>query len=207
MTIESTEKHVVVFIDGQNLYHSVKTAFGYSFPNYDISKLCANLCSRESGWILKQIRFYTGVPKETDNLYWHTFWKKKLSVVGRVPNSYVCTRPLKYRILKFQDSKGEEHTGFGGVEKGIDVRIALDIIRLAHKREYDIAIVFSQDQDLSEVVPEIKNIAQEQNRVIKMFSAYPISPICDNTRGINGATWIKFDKLFYDQCIDPKDYR
>jgi uncharacterized LabA/DUF88 family protein len=38
-----------------------------------------------------------------------------------------------------------------GEEKGIDVRNAIDVIRMAHRAEYDIAILFSQDQDLSEV--------------------------------------------------------
>jgi len=35
-------------------------------------------------------------------------------------------------------------------EKGIDVRIAIDLIRLAHGAVYDVAILMSQDQDLAE---------------------------------------------------------
>jgi uncharacterized LabA/DUF88 family protein len=38
-----------------------------------------------------------------------------------------------------------------GEEKGIDVRIALDVIAEAHRRAYDVALILSQDQDLSEV--------------------------------------------------------
>jgi uncharacterized LabA/DUF88 family protein len=38
-----------------------------------------------------------------------------------------------------------------GREKGIDVRLALDILLLGFRSEYDVAVVFSQDQDLSEV--------------------------------------------------------
>lgn len=207
MRPEPENKRVVAFIDGQNLYHSVKEAFGYSYPNYDLGKLCSKICLREAGWVLKQTRFYSGIPKETDNKYWHTFWKKKLSVMGRAPNMFIYTRELKYRILKFKDTAGVEHTGFTGVEKGVDVRIALDIIRLAYKRELDVALVFSQDQDLSEVAMEIRNISLEQDRWIKIASAYPISPVYNNVRGINGSTWGQFDKAFYDDCIDPKDYR
>jgi uncharacterized LabA/DUF88 family protein len=39
-------------------------------------------------------------------------------------------------------------------EKGIDVRIAIDVIRLAHRNAYDVALLFSQDQDLSELCVE-----------------------------------------------------
>ena len=82
-----------------------------------------------------------------------------------------------------------EHTGFSGVEKGIDVRIALDVIRGAHAKQYDVAIIFSQDQDLAEVVKEIISISQEQDRWIKIASAFPKSSVYNNIRGINGATW------------------
>lgn len=207
MRQEPAIKKVVAFVDGQNLFHSVKSAFGYSFPNFDVNKLGAAICARETGWELKQTRFYTGVPKETDNKPWHTFWKKKLSVMGRIPNTYICTRELKYRLLRFKDTTGVEHTGFAGVEKGIDVRIALDIIHLAHKKEFDIAMVFSQDQDLSEVATEIISISQEQDRWIKMASAYPVSPVYTNSRGINKTTWLQFDKAIYDTCLDQKYYK
>ena len=207
MRQEPANKRVVAFIDGQNLFHSVKSAFGYSYPNYDVGKLCGAICAREAGWVLKQTRFYTGVPKETDNKTWHLFWKKKLSVMGRLPGIFICTRELKYRLLRFRDTAGAEHTGFAGVEKGIDVRIALDIIHLAHKQEFDVALVFSQDQDLSEVALEIINISEEQDRWIKVASAYPISPVYTNARGINRTTWIQFDKAQYDACIDPKPYK
>jgi len=59
---------------------------------------------------------------------------------------------------------GTQHTFLSGEEKGIDVRIALDIIRLAHRGEYEVALVFSQDQDLSEAAEEVRVIAGESGR-------------------------------------------
>ena len=49
-------------------------------------------------------------------------------------------------------------------EKGVDVRIAIDVIRMAHHQEYDVALIFSQDQDLSEVADEVKSISRQQSR-------------------------------------------
>jgi hypothetical protein len=72
---------------------------------------------------------------------------------------------------------------------------------------YDVALVFSQDQDLSEVADEIRTIAKQQGRWIKMACAYPISPTVSNKRGINGTDWIKINRSTYDTCTDPKDYR
>ena len=94
-----------------------------------------------------------------------------------------------------------------GEEKGIDVRIAIDLVRLAHRQRYDVAVVFSQDQDLSEVADEIRVIAKEQHRWIKMACAFPYAPSGPNVRGINNTDWVKIDREAYDGCIDTYDYR
>jgi len=75
------------------------------------------------------------------------------------------------------------------------------------RNEYDVAIIFSQDQDLSEVADEIRIIARQQGRWIRIACAYPVSPTISNRRGINGTHWIQMDRQFYDACLDPKDYR
>ena len=94
-----------------------------------------------------------------------------------------------------------------GHEKGIDVRLAIDAIRLAHQEVFDVAVLFSQDQDLSEVADEIRSMAKMQDRWIKVVSAFPTSPAMRSSRGIDRTDWIRFDKSFYDNCIDRRDYR
>ena len=69
------------------------------------------------------------------------------------------------------------------------------------------AVVFSQDQDLSEVAEEIRAIAREQDRWIKVACAYPLSPSTRNRRGINKTDWMPIDQVTYDACIDGQDYR
>ena len=135
----SPVRRAVVFVDGQNLFHAAREAFGYTYPSYDVQR--------------------------------H------------------ATLPLT------------------GEEKGIDVRIALDVIALAHRREYDVALVMSQDQDLSEVAEEIRAVSREQQRWIKIASAFPQSPASQNRRGINKTDWIRIDRELYDQCLDRRDYR
>jgi len=102
---------------------------------------------------------------------------------------------------------GTRHSFLVGEEKGIDVRLALDIVRMAHRGEYDVAVVFSQDQDLSEAAGEIRHIAREQDRWIKIASAFPVSPTAKNRRGIDRTDWIGIDRATYDACLDPRDYR
>ncbi len=205
MTKEPANKRAVVFIDGQNLFRAAKDAFGYSYPNYDVKVLSGMVC-REKGWDLTQIRFYTGIPDIQDDVFWSTFWNNKLTYMGQI-GIFVFSRHLRYNNKTVKLPDGRMHTFLSGQEKGIDVRIALDVIKLAHQNVYDVALVFSQDQDLSEVADELRIISEEQKRWIKMASAFPISPTYQNTRGINKTDWIKIDRKAYDSCIDSKDYR
>lgn len=205
MPPEPPAKRTIVFADGQNLFHSARESFGYTYPNYDIQALAEALC-RSQAWDPVQVRFYTGVPDGADDPYWNTFWTGKLAVMGR-QGVRVFSRPLRYRNKTLKLPDGTLHTFLAGEEKGIDVRIALDVIRLAHRRSYDVALVLSQDQDLSEVAEEIRTIAQEQGRWVKIASAFPFSPTTRNRRGIERTDWIRIDRTTYDACLDRRDYR
>ncbi|OGA00547.1 MAG: NYN domain-containing protein [Betaproteobacteria bacterium RIFCSPLOWO2_02_FULL_62_17] len=205
MAGESAIKRTVVFIDGQNLFHCARNAFGYTFPNFEPKALASRVCAAKT-WQLDNVRFYTGVPDATDNAFWSKFWAAKLLAMSR-QGVTTFSRPLRYRNKKVRLPDGSVHAYLSGEEKGVDVRIALDVISLAHRREYDVALIFSQDQDLSEVAEEVRVIANEQGRWIKVASAYPSSPAAANRRGINKTDWVPIDRATYDACIDPYDYR
>ena len=194
-----------MFVDGQNLFHAARAAFDRTYPDYDVHALGRAICA-SNGWAPSEIRFYTGLPEPSDNARWYRFWMANLAAMGR-QGVYVVSRPLRYRNQTVRLPDGTEHTVLVGEEKGIDVRIALDVIRLAHRREYDVAVVLSQDQDLAEVAEEIRVIAREQDRWIKIVSAFPWSPTSRNRRGIDKTDWIRIDRALYDACLDRRDYR
>lgn len=193
------------FFDGQNFFHSAKAAFGYTFPNFDPAALSRHVCNKY-GWDLAGTRFYTGVPDMGDKPFWNHFWTAKGAQMGR-EGVHVYTRPLIYRTKKIDLPDGTQHTFLDGDEKGIDVRLAIDVISLANTGAYDVAVLFSRDQDLSEVADEIRVISKLQGRFIKIASAYPYSPVVKSYRGINKTDWIQIDKQEYDACIDARDYR
>ena len=83
-------------------------------------------------------------------------------------------------------------------EEGIDVRIAVDVVSLAWQHAFDLALILSQDQDLSEVAREIRDIARRQDRWIEIASAFPVSPAATNRKGINWTDWIR---MTYDSCL------
>jgi hypothetical protein len=213
---EPDTKRVVAFIDGQNLFRQVKDVWGYHHPNYDVVKLARAVGEKRAshGWNAPTVRFYTGTPEPTHDEMWARFWQRKVAAM-RSGGAYVYTRSLRYRAHRFtcrfcdidqtvtckscgrpSDDKGHE--------KGIDVRIALDVVALAREGAYDVALIFSQDQDLSEAADEVRAIAKGSARWIQVASAYPVGA---NRRGIDKTDWLPFDRVTYEECIDPRDYR
>jgi uncharacterized LabA/DUF88 family protein len=198
-------KRTVSFFDGQNLYRHAMAAFGHHHPNYDPVKLTGAICASK-GWVSHGVRFYTGVPDARHDPAWHAYWSNRTLQMRR-SGILVTTRPLRYRETEVTNLDGSKRVVEVPHEKGIDVRLALDVVRLARGNQYDVALIFSQDQDLAEVVEDVVEIAKSQQRWIKVACAFPSSAQATATRGIDRAEWVPMDRTFYDACLDPRDYR
>ena len=181
-----TLPRAAVFVDGQNLYYSAKAAFGYKVPNYDIRKLAQTICDRQD-WHLQMVKFYTGYPNVEESPKLHRFWQSRLRVMQR-DGVKVFSRVLR-----------------NGKEKGVDVRIALDVTRTVYANDCDVVVIVSRDQDFSEVADEVKYIARREGREITIASAYPRGTD-KSVRGIDRTKWLPMDKQLYDSCIDERDY-
>jgi hypothetical protein len=107
---------------------------------------------------------------------------------------HTCSRQLRYSRETVALPDGTQKSVRVGHEKGIDLRIGLDLVRLVREDELDVALVFSQDQDLQEAIEEARSIAHSQNRWFKPASAFPNSPTSTSQRGIDRTDWIKVDK-------------
>lgn len=116
-------------------------------------------------------------------------------------------RELRVRERTFRLNDGSYTTSTVAEEKGIDVRLALDVVRLALDDEFDVGILFSQDQDLSEAADEVRKISQRADRWIRVACAYPVGPGTRNRRGVNNTDWVPLDQETYNQCLDERDYR
>jgi uncharacterized LabA/DUF88 family protein len=205
MPEEPPVKRAVAFYDGQNLYRHAKEAFGHHHPNYDPIKLFDAVCDA-SQWQNHGVRFYTGTPAVGKNPMWHGYWANRLLAMRRA-GIFVTSRPIRYREETIELPDGTFKTVEIGREKGIDLRIGLDVVRMARNNQLDVAVIFSQDQDLAEVVSDVREISQTDQRWLKVVSAFPSGRNATTNRGINNTDWFEMDQDFYDACLDPRDYR
>jgi uncharacterized LabA/DUF88 family protein len=200
MLATARPRNLIAFFDGQNLFHAAKQAFGHSAPNYAPKRLALALV-QQLGYRLIETRFYTGIPALRDDPGWHAFWAERLASMSR-RGIVTFSRPLRFHDQMMLSPQGELIRARVGREKGIDVRIALDMVRVARLEDVDALLIFSQDQDLSEAVDEVRAVAHEHNRRIEVLCAFPLSRWSKNRRGINGTRWIPISRATYDACID-----
>lgn len=205
MRLEPRVKRAVSFIDGQNLYRHAKSAFGHHHPNYDPIKLSEAVCAA-SGWTSCGVRFYTGIPAADRSPMWHGYWQRRLLAMRRA-GIQVFSRPIRYRTQEIRLPDGSTATKLVGREKGIDLRLGLDVVRLAYRAELDVAVIFSQDQDLAEAAEEIRTISRSTGRWLKVVSAFPSNPQASSRRGIDKTDWFCIERSVYDACLDLRDYR
>lgn len=183
----------LVQIDGQNLFHLAKAAWGpgppYEYPSYDVEQLALALTLMVPGGVLAETRFYTGVPSPNQRSTLNRFWNNKL-------------RHLRNQgIVVYRGAINR-----GGQEKGVDVSLALDLVDATYQQKYDVAIIVSQDSDFGPAVRLAKRIAAGQQRQLQFLSAFPFAQGRVYHRGVPGTTWVHISKSIYDSCFDPANY-
>ncbi|WP_433965172.1 NYN domain-containing protein [Tunturiibacter gelidiferens] len=205
-TLTPPPKRTMVFIDGANLFNSVKRRFEYAQNNCHIIKLARAVVAMESDRVLVGTRYYIGVPDVAHDARMAGWWNKKLSHAGRTGVT-IFRRALKQRDLSIEVSGlvAQKATFSKLIEKGIDLRLGLDLVNFTLAKAFDVAIIFSQDSDISEAVEDAKRLANSQRRTIEIESAFPVDGI-STQHGIHRTVYRTFDKTLYDQCLDTANY-
>ena len=140
----------IVFMDYQNLYKGAREAFGWQneaghYGNFRPISL-GRVLTRETDRALEQVRVYSGVPTPRHDARGNAIMQRRLATWVGVSPDHV---QVNHRPLKYPPSQGRE--------KGVDVELAIDIVRLALDDSYDIAVVASADTDL---VPALAFVAE-----------------------------------------------
>jgi uncharacterized LabA/DUF88 family protein len=134
------EDRVAIFIDGSNLYHSVQSNFGRHDLNFAefANKLSA-------GRRLFRIYYYNVLQDPSQYPDSHREQQEFLDVLRKTPYLEIRLGSTKKAL---------------GVEKGIDVMIATDLLYFAWSGFYDVAILVSGDADFAYAIQAVKNMGK-----------------------------------------------
>ena len=151
MTSDSSSR-VAVFVDGSNLYFAVRDGL-HRQDTIDVEKLAKKLTKTRQ---LVRIYYYH-VPRleeESEATRRHQAFLNRLGYVNYLQLRLGRLVPRLVKVRCQSCDKGIEHTTH--IQKGVDTRIAIDMVGLALLDAYDVAVLVSGDADLAEAVNFIK---------------------------------------------------
>ena len=140
----------VFFIDGSNIYSHLRDVFGDG--KVHIPTLCGELTERGERFI--QWRYYVAPLPQGNTPEEHSRYSAQQRFLHYVRNH----RKGELLLGRFQRDEQDCLR-----EKGVDVRLAVDLVRMAAEEEYDVAVVLSGDGDLA---PAIETAVQLYNKPI-----------------------------------------
>jgi len=137
---EQKRKRCMVFIDGSNLYHALKET--KRSVAIDFAYLVGELVT--SGRELVRVYYYNAPVNERDDPEQHKRQQRFLSRMRRLP----------YFEVKLGRLVRRKH---GMIERGVDVRLATDMVAMGVRDHYDVAILVSGDGDFADAVQAVKD--------------------------------------------------
>lgn len=172
---------VCIFIDGSNFYHAVREA---ELPvSVDFAKLGAALTDPERRLVhtyyynTPLLRPRPGDPDFFNRDQPSRAQQRFFNALRFIPN------------LTFRQGRFQRLPDGGQVEKGVDVALAVDMLTLAFKDRYDVAILVSSDTDYKHAIETVKF---ETGKVVELCQvegsrAYDLITACSVFRPVGAA--------------------
>lgn len=136
-----------VLIDGSNFYFKLKDLELQNLSNFDFSAFVKLLLG---GKELVSATYYVGAVR-TDG----TKYTQKLFNAQRKLLAHLRKHKFQYSLGYLLKSKGKFH------EKGVDVNMAVDMVKGALRGEYDHLILVSSDTDLLPAILVAKEVGKK----------------------------------------------
>jgi len=161
----SLKKKIVIFIDGSNFYHGLTKNFGK--VKIDFSAF-AKFLSKDNKLI--QIYYYNVPLNQKDNPEKYRMQQKFFSYLNKIQN------------LEIKLGRLEKRPKGGLVEKGVDVRIAVDLVTHAYSNIFDTAILVSGDADFVPAIKAVQDFGKEVTNIcFPKTKSFHLNQTCNKT--------------------------
>jgi len=172
--LENKEK-IIIFIDGNNLYHIVKRLF----PN-----------KKAMNFNFEKFISYIGQNRKIVRTYYYTApldWKKDAEKYAKQQQFFEKLENLpnfKLVLCRMQKIKIDGKIIYQVKED--DIHLAVDMVKLAYNNAYDTAILVSSDGDFVPAVLAVKEIGKNvENIGFENVFSYHLKQECDRFRKLS----------------------
>jgi len=169
-------KRTIVFIDGSNFYFRLKDLTSqfdgkFGLLDFDFRKFAEWLVRSDD---LIEVHYYVGAIRRQKNN------KKSEEMYA---DQQRLLRKLQSQNIIVTLGQLIQHPDKTYHEKGVDVRLAVEMIRFAREDKYDIAYLISSDTDLVAAIEEVQSFGKTVQYVgIAKGQSYGLSSVADDVR-------------------------
>jgi len=170
---DGKSERVMIFIDGNNLYHSLKHVVGRT--NLDFKQFADRLVQ---GRQLIRVYYYNAPLNREDDEDKFRMQQSFFDSLDTVPYLTKKFGRLEKRLVKQTLPDGTFVSVPTYVEKGVDTFIVIDMISHAFKDNYDTAILISGDEDFTVLVESVKDLGKHVE-VANLGGSYSLRQAAD----------------------------
>ena len=194
-------QRLVLFVDAQNVYMGARDAFFTpSAPStdgqVDPSAIAELIARRQAAagypCSVRQVRVYSGFHTPEGNPTAYAAYRSQ-SAGWKSRGCEVIGRPLRYPRV----------AGESPQEKGIDVALAIDFVRLALDNVFDVGVLFSTDTDL---LPALEFVRDKYGTAVHVTTAAWDSDTSPRPLRMPGMWCHKLTLEDYRAVHDPTHY-
>lgn len=139
------DMRVIVYIDGSNLYHSLKETLRRT--DIDFQKLCDKIVGNRR---LVRVYYYNAPVDQTKEPGRYQNQQRFFQAMKETPYLELRLGRLVYRNWPTESP----------YEKGIDVKLATDMLSHAVRDNYDVATLVSGDNDFADALQAVKDLGK-----------------------------------------------
>ena len=168
---------VIVFLDGNNFYYKMKDMTSMKTEVVKLLDFKYNDFSQNliKGDTLIEIRYYVGSVKRQagpDKQKSEKLYANQQKLIAKLQKQKVAV--ILGNLIQHPDKSFHE--------KGVDVRLAVEMIRLARENKYDVAYLISSDTDLVPAVEEVHSFNKKVVYVgLSKGQSFGLTKASDNT--------------------------
>lgn len=166
-----TQERVIIFIDGNNLYHIIRKMFNppLKMIHFNFEKFCKYLSGNRR---LVRIYYYNAPLDWKKNQRAYSKQQKFFEKINRIPNFNLVLCRMQRVVI---DNKTVYQV------KEDDIHLAVDMVKLAYNNAYDTAILVSSDGDFSPAIKAVKEIGKNiENIGFESKFSYHLKQQCDS---------------------------
>jgi len=179
--LKGKPKRAVVFVDGSNWYHKLKKLLNAHLAiganevkppvDFDLFGFAQNLIAPDT---LIEIRYYIGkVRRVKGDIKSEAMYANQQRLIGFLQQQNVT---IGFgHLINYPD--GSFH------EKGVDILLAVEMMRLVLEKKYDVAYLVSSDTDLVPAVNECRRLGSEVVYVGSSLhgQSFGLTKVCNRT--------------------------